>query len=166
MLYPLYHFNIDIQTIKNKNIKYINKPMQLRLCADFIAVDKFDNLVFKYYYPDPQNSKSRLNSAVASAVKSVVGSLSASLPTSAIASASSSPPKKQLHLPNNSNGFKIKRGDIPISTTQLHIGKPVIVDVKLVYYKFTPTNTADAEPIAGYKLVGVGMSPAHDNAVL
>jgi hypothetical protein len=133
--------------------------MQLRLHADFVAIDKFDNLVFKYYFPDPQNSKSRLNSAVASAV---------ALATASAPSASASTPssKKQLHLPNNSNGFKIKRGDIPISTTQLHIGKPVIVDVKLVYYKFTPTNTADAEPIAGYKLVGVGMSPAHDNAVL
>ncbi len=133
--------------------------MQLRLHADFVAIDKFDNLVFKYYFPDPQNSKSRLNSAVASAVALATAS-------APLASAQSPPPKKQLHLPNNSNGFKIKRGDIPISTTQLHIGKPVIVDVKLVYYKFTPTNIADAEPIAGYKLVGVGMSPAHDNAVL
>jgi len=104
---------------------------QLILHATFDKIDQYNNLVFKYFYPDPQDSKTKLNTIVANK-REKLGT------------------DNYVFTPNTSSGFKVK---VPTAkqTDELkdYIGEIVEVAVEMSYYKFNKTN---GEQIQGYKL--------------
>lgn len=104
---------------------------QLTLHATFDKIDQYGVLIFKYFYPDPQDSKTKLNTIVANKREKLNAD-------------------NYVFTPNSSSGFKVK---VPKSrqSDELNefIGETVEVVVALSYYKFKKSN---GEQIEGYKL--------------